>query len=85
MVLSRHWGRRCNRRGALNYGLGGGCWYPTNEAYSTWRKKPQRGLSLDGQLFSGAHRHAHSVRRLRRAPLKPHAFARKQPRSQSKA
>ncbi len=67
MVLSRHWGRRCNRRGALNYGLGGGCWYPTNEAYSTWRKKPQRGLSLNGQLFSGAHRHAHSVRRLRRA------------------
>jgi hypothetical protein len=92
LVLSRHWGRRCNRRGALNYGLGGGCWYPTNEAYSTWRKKPQGGLSLNGQrrwyeplLFSGARRHAHAVRRLRRAALKPHAFARKQPRSQSRA
>jgi hypothetical protein len=41
MVLSRHWGARCNRRTALNYGLGGGCWYPVRESYSAWRRKRQ--------------------------------------------
>jgi len=46
MVLSRHWDGRCNRRTALNYGLGGGCWYPVRESYSAWRKKPQGWLQL---------------------------------------
>ena len=46
MVLSRHWGSRCKRRAALNYGLGGGCWYPVKESYSTWRKNPSGWVSL---------------------------------------
>ncbi|MGO8952586.1 MAG: hypothetical protein ACLPWS_04350 [Rhodomicrobium sp.] len=53
MVLSRHWGGRCNKRAALNYGLGGGCWYPTRESYSTWRKKPQGWLQLKPQASAG--------------------------------
>jgi hypothetical protein len=40
IVLSRHWGGGCNRRAALSYGLGGGCWYPVRESYPAWRKKP---------------------------------------------
>ncbi|MGO9543560.1 MAG: hypothetical protein ACLPPF_02015 [Rhodomicrobium sp.] len=46
MVLSRHWGGRCNRRAALDYGLGGGCWYPIRESYSAWHKKPHGWLRL---------------------------------------
>ena len=92
LVLSRHWGRQCNRRGALNYGLGGGCWYPTKEAYSTWHNKPKARLSRGGQrwlyeqlLFPASHRPSPGVRRLRGASLKPHAFARKHPRSRAQA
>jgi hypothetical protein len=46
MVLSRHWGSVCKRRAALNYGLGGGCWYPVKESYSTLRKKPSGSAGL---------------------------------------
>ncbi len=46
MVLSRHWGSRCERRAVLDYGLGGGCWYRVKESYSTWRREPQGWVSL---------------------------------------
>jgi hypothetical protein len=46
LVLSRQWGARCHRRAALNYGFGGGCWYPVRESYSAWRKKRQGWLLL---------------------------------------
>jgi hypothetical protein len=50
VVLSQHWGAQCNKRAALNYGLGGGCWYPVRESYSRWRKSAKTGLRL-------SHRH----------------------------
>jgi len=53
MVLSRHWGSRCNRREALNYGLEGGCWYPVRESYSSWQKMPQGWLRLSAQTWAG--------------------------------
>ncbi len=59
MVLSRHWGSRCKRRAALDYGLGGGCWYPVKESYSTWRSKPRGWVGLGrkaGQSVSFKHR-----------------------------
>jgi hypothetical protein len=40
LVLSRQWGSRCHGRAALNYGLGGGCWYPVRARYLGWRRKP---------------------------------------------
>ncbi len=50
MVLSQQWGARCKRRAALNYGLGGGCWYPVRESYSAWRRRPQGWMRLSHRL-----------------------------------
>jgi len=44
LVLSRRWGRACGSHAALNYGLGGGCWYPARESYSEWHRKPRGWL-----------------------------------------
>src|SRR5262245_29874391 len=44
LVLSRQWGALCRSRAALNYGFGGGCWYPVKESYLGWRKKAGKRL-----------------------------------------
>jgi len=46
LVLSRQWGPRCRGRAALNYGFGGGCWYPVKESYLGWRKRPEARLQF---------------------------------------
>lgn len=46
LVLSRHWGAKCRRSAALNYGLGGGCWYPVRERYAAWRRQDEGWLRL---------------------------------------
>jgi hypothetical protein len=44
MVLSRQWGPRCRSRAALNYGFGGGCWYPVKESWHESRKGSGLGV-----------------------------------------
>ncbi|MFY9640689.1 MAG: hypothetical protein WCD20_19705 [Rhodomicrobium sp.] len=69
LVLSRHWGSRCKRRAALDYGLGGGCWYPIREGYSTSHRKPRRWISSERNkpkwVSSGRHRPHSSGRKHR--------------------
>ena len=46
LVLSRQWGSPCRKPAALNYGFGGGCWYPVRETYPGWRSRPHGWLRL---------------------------------------
>jgi hypothetical protein len=67
IVLSRHWGAKCRRAAALDYGLGGGCWYPVRESYAAWRRQADGWLRLDpGRSLRNVLAVRHTVHRGRR-------------------
>jgi hypothetical protein len=67
LVLSRHWGAKCHRAAALNYGIEGGCWYPVRESYAAWRRQADGWLRLDpGRSLRNVLAVRHAVHRGRR-------------------